>query len=35
MHLAHKIHLVRQDIHLERNHLGIEWVAIVRRTYSK
>ena len=31
LHLAHQI----KRPYLERNHLGIEWVAIVKTTYSK
>lgn len=32
LHLAHNSLVYR---HLERNHLGIEWVAVVKTTYSK
>ena len=35
LHLAHNIQEIENRTHLERNHLGIEWVAIVKTTYSK
>lgn len=35
MHLAHNIQEIENRTHLERNHLGIEMVAIVKTTYSK
>jgi len=34
LHLAHNIQQYVKK-HLERNHLGIEWVAMVKTTYSK